>query len=440
MSVIKTVVLAMLIPSALSLISSVEVTAQTIIQTQQTFPPQQIFVPQQTFVPQQIPQAPILQTAPPVNTSTQLSPPSGQILPASATSPDGQTLPSAQMIPGFLKQQSPSITQPQVSAIQNSVSVPWSQQLLQNVETNHDFGSVPTSSLQEHTFKFINTTDSTLNLISARTSCGCTRPTVLTAVVGPGETAKIHTRFDTMKFRGEKAATVTVGVNRITSHAEYGELQFSVKGKIRKDVVLNPGKISFDNVPAETASQQTVEMKYAGNPLWKILRIESTNPNIEAEAQEIKREGGRITYQLIVKLKDTQPAGAFADELYVITNDKKVNKMPLNVVGRVKPDLEAAPIRLGTVRQGSKITKRFVIRGQSPFEIREVRTDNPKISFTLPTGRKALHLLTYTLDTSAAGDIDSKITVATMTSGELGPTEKTVKFSAQIVPQTITEN
>jgi hypothetical protein len=371
---------------------------------------------------------------PPVQTVPvqQSSPPNGQVFPAAATYTSDQSFSAAEVIPVYPGSAEPNgITAPQVPASEvPSLQVPWTQDLVHDVETHHDFGSVPTGSQQEHVFEFVNSSDAPLNLISVKASCGCTKPTILTSLVQPGETARVMAKFDTMKFRGEKAATVTVGINKLTSFSEYGEVQLSVKGKIRKDVVLTPGSISFHNVPAASASQQTVKMKYAGNPLWKILRVESTNDNIKAEARELKRAGGRITYELVVKLSGSQATGTFADELYVITNDARVNKMPISVAGRVKPNLEAAPIKLGVVKQGTRVKKRFVIRGERPFEIPEVRVGNKFISFAPVTGEKKLHVLTYSLDTSTVGEINDTITV--VTSDPDNP-EKTVAFSAQIV-------
>ena len=362
----------------------------------------------------------------------------GQVFPAGGTYTREEGFPAAEVIPVYPGSTPGTITVPQVpSSSVPSVQVPWTQDLVRDVQTNHDFGSVPTGSQQEHTFEFVNTSDAPLNLISVRASCGCTKPTVLTSLVQPGETAKVMARFDTMQFRGEKAATVTVGINKLSAFAEYGEVQLSVKGKIRKDVVLTPGNISFDNVPVKSASQQTVKMKYAGNPLWQILRVESTNTNIKAEARELKREGGRITYELVVKLSGSQPTGTFADELYVITNDKLVNKMPITVAGRVKPTLEAASIKLGMVKQGVKVEKRFVIRGEQPFEIQEVRVSNKFISFVPPIGKKSFHVLKYSLDTSTVGQINDTITVVT---SDPDNSEKTVEFSARIVPEFIAEN
>ena len=362
-------------------------------------------------------------------------PQQGQVFPANATFTSEQSIQPAQAIPLYPNAQQGTIANSGVLSGQiPAVQVPWTQGLLRDVKISHDFGSVPTSSQQEHVFEFVNTLDLPLNLISVKASCGCTKPTVLTSLVQPGETGKVKAVFDTMKFRGEKAATVTVGVNKMGSFNEYGEVQFSVKGKIRKDVVLSPGIISFDNVLASTPAQKKVLMKYAGNPLWQILRVESTNPNISAEAKEIKREGGRITYELLVNMSDAQSAGAIADELYVITNDKAVNKMPVSVVGHVRAELEAAPIKLGVVKQGAKVEKRFLIRGQQPFSISEILVDDDRIAFAPFEGEKKLHVLKYTLDTTQPCQISDTITVVTFDPAD--PTsvmKKAVAFTAEIV-------
>jgi len=299
------------------------------------------------------------------------------------------------------------------------------------------FGAVPALSKQEHIFEFVNTTQDTLNLINVRASCGCTKPTILTSSVAPGETAQVLAQFQTRTFRGEKKATVTVQVDRVGEYIQRGEVQFSVKGKIRKDVVMTPGEVNFSAIGATQTAQQIVKMKYAGSPLWQILKVKSTNPNLEVEAREIERQQtGRVAYELVVKVKDSMPAGSFDEELTIFTNDKNTPKMPISVSGRVKPALEAAPIQLGIVKQGTKIEKRFVVRGESPFSIKEIRVGNDKIKFSPSKGEKSLHVIPYTLDTNSAENIREKVTI--ITSDPATP-EKIVDFNVRIVPDVVAD-
>jgi hypothetical protein len=325
--------------------------------------------------------------------------------------------------------------QPGHSIESTHVRIPWSQKLLESVKTAHDFGAVAALSKQEHIFEFKNTTDETLNLFHVQASCGCTKPTILTPSVAPGETAKVLAQFQTRTFRGEKKATVTVSLDRVGQYTQRGEVQFSVKGKIRKDVVMTPGEVDFSSIGSAEAAQKIVKMKYAGSPLWQILKVKSTNPHLDVEAREISREqSGRVAYELVVKVKDSMPAGLFEEELTVFTNDKNTPQMPVSVSGRVKPALEASAIQLGIVKQGAKIAKRFVVRSETPFSIKEIIIGNDKVKFAPSVGEKSLHVIPYTLDTQSAENIREKVTI--ITSDPTTP-KKVVDFNVRIVPTVV---
>ena len=371
--------------------------------------------------------------------------------PVQQASAVGQSYPvqgQVQRIPGV--QNSPQPTQfggtysyngglqPATSIHATNVRIPWSQKLLDSVATKHDFGAVPALSKQEHIFEFVNTTNDYLNLINVKASCGCTKPTILTHSVAPGETAKVLAQFQTRKFRGEKKATVTVSIDRVGEYAQRGEVQFSVRGKIRKDVVMTPGEVNFSSISASQTAQQIVKMKYAGSPLWQILKVKSTNPHLDVEAREISREQtGRVAYELVVKVKDSMPAGSFDEELTVFTNDKNKPRMPVSVSGRVKPALEASSIQLGIIKQGTKVAKRFVVRGETPFSIKEIRIGNEKVNFAPSSGEKSLHVITYTLNTQSAENIREKVTI--ITSDPDNP-QKVVDFNVRIVPNVVADS
>ncbi len=316
-----------------------------------------------------------------------------------------------------------------------NVLIPWSQKLLASVSTKHDFGAVPALSKQEHIFEFVNTTEDHLNLLHVKASCGCTKPTILTPSVAPGETAKVLAQFQTRQFRGEKSATVTVSIDRVGQYTQRGEVQFSVRGKIRKDVVMTPGEVNFSTIGASQTAQQIVKMKYAGSPLWQILKVKSTNPHLDVEAREIDRtQTGRVAYELVVKVKDSMPAGSFHEELTVFTNDKNTPRMPVSVSGRVKPALEASSIQLGIIKQGTKVSKRFVVRGETPFSIKEIRIGNDRVNFAPSDGEKSLHVIPYTLDTQSAENIREKVTIIT---SDPDTPQKVVDFNVRIVPNVV---
>ena len=265
---------------------------------------------------------------------------------------------------------------------QTLVTSHWAQRF-EFGERKHDFGAVPTASNQEHVFEFKNTLDEDIHVTGVRASCGCMKPKILTQFVKPGEIARVLAKFDTMKFRGEKAATVTVSIRKDRPYTEYGEVQFSVKGKIRQDVVLNPGKISFDDARLNEESQRTVAVNYAGDSQWAIVDVKSTNPNIEVETRESRRDvaRGRVDYELVVKLLKNQPIGMLSEQLTLITNDSRNNNITVNVQGQVKPMVQAVPIKLGIINKNTTVVQKLVLRGEKAFRVTEILVDNQKIKF-----------------------------------------------------------
>lgn len=318
----------------------------------------------------------------------------------------------------------------------SSMVRPWYANLTQ--DRDHDFGTVPFASTQEHTFEFTNNTGADLFLTYVKASCGCTKPTILTPQVKPNETAKIKAEFDTKNFYGARGATLTVSMNKAGTN-EYGELQLSVKGLIRRDVVLNPGEIDFQNVSISDAVQKTVRVLYAGRPDWAIQEVTSTNPNISAEVREIERNQatGRTSYEMIVSLNQNQPTGPFMETLTIVTNDAKTTNMPVRVGGNVKPLIDVAPINLGVVNKGQTITKKLIVRSPQAISIERIETGNDKIKFAETEGKKTLHILTYTLDTSEPVEIARSIKIVTK---DDVTRETEVPFSVQIVPSTITSD
>ena len=313
------------------------------------------------------------------------------------------------------------------------VAMHWTQKVASSNRV-HDFGVVPSFSNQEFVFEFANAFEYPIYLTGVRASCGCTRPEIRTPQVAPGETGQVLAKFDTKNFQGEKKATISVSVRRDQPYSEYGEIQFEVKGTIRRDVVLSPGAVSFDEVMHGDSDKRAVSILYAGNPQWQIRDIKSTNPNITVSTREIQRnpQTQRVDYELTLELAGQQDIGQFSDQLLITTNDVKNKNLAVNIFGNVKAAVQVSPIRL-IVEQGDKVEKRLIVRGDRPFGIKSVSTGDQRIQFSPVSGSKTLHILIFSLNTETVGQIASNITIET-DDPQQAPT--TVSFDAQIVPAT----
>ena len=312
-------------------------------------------------------------------------------------------------------------------------TLPWYQTLTDKRE--HDFGTVARASKQVHVFEFENNTGADLLLNNVRTSCGCTKPKILTQQVKPGQIGQVQAQFDTLKFYGKRGATLSVSMQKVGQYSEYAEVQFAVKGKIRRDVVVSPGMFDFQNVNVSETAKRTAKLWYAGKPNWKILDVKSTNSNFSINFEEVERDAvaGTVVYDLTVNLEDGQPAGQFLDNLTIITNDPATSGLPVEVCGTVNTVISVAPIALGVVNQGQVIEKKLIIRSPTPISIDNIETSCNKIKFEPSEGKKTLHILKYSFDTTEPTDVEETVTIAT--TGEKSRATR-VSFSAQVVPST----
>ena len=333
-------------------------------------------------------------------------------------------------------QPNPTFQYPQVVVPQTNVISHWTQQL-NGENRGHDFGTVPSYSDHSHIFEFKNNFDYPVHLTGLRTSCSCTISEILTKTIGPGEIGKIKATFDTKNHYGKKQATVTISVKRDQPYTEYGEVQFQVKGVIRRDVVLSPGTVCFDKALVGKSSKKTVLVRYAGNPNWKIMSAKSTNPNISIETREVARDlqTQRIDYELTLTLDGEQEIGPFVDQVLISTNDlnQKNRNLAVNIHGKVHSVVKVAPVRLGVIERGQKIKKNLVIKGERPFGIESVICDDDRVSFEAAPGSKTLHVLKYKLDTTTVGKLSTRIKIMT---DDPVQREAMVPIDAQIVPAT----
>jgi hypothetical protein len=311
----------------------------------------------------------------------------------------------------------------------------WSQALTD--QRAHDFGAVPKASKQEHVFSFVNNLDSELKLLSVWTSCGCTKPTIVTNAVQPGETAKILAKFDTLNFEGQRGATVTVRVQRSQPNSESAEIQFTVKGMIRRDVVLSPSEVDFGNIAVGSGAKTKIKVMYAGNPGWNISEVRSSNSTVSGNLAEIRRDSNsrRVDYELEVVVDPNHPAGILNDELTLVTNDASNQFVRIPLAGLIKQSIEVSPIQLGDVTYGTKVSKSLILNGTKPFTIKEIRKSSDRLSFQIPEGSKPLHMIKYEFDASKEGPITDTIVVVT---DDPMQGEVTIPFSANVKPQTVT--
>ena len=196
-------------------------------------------------------------------------------------------------------------------------------------------------------------------------------------------------------------------------------MNLTVSGFIRQDVVFQPGSVSLGEVYAGSQAEQAVTVKYAGRDDWQVIDVLKPDEFFDIQVQEAARGNGRVEYSMSVRLTGDAPAGYINDELFLVTNDQTLEKIPLSVTGRVIPSVTVSPasLALGVLQPGERVTKQIIVRAQKPFQVTDVHCDGNCLSFKSPRGAKKLHFIPVTF---TAGDEPNNLAMTINIKTDLG--------------------
>mgnify|MGYP006306755811 CR=1 FL=1 len=142
--------------------------------------------------------------------------------------------PQQQVVGQNNKQTANNLVQPQ-----NAAQKPVTQQTAQPAgptttmefeKIEHDFGTIKSGDVVNHTFKFTNTGDEPLIIKNAKGSCGCTVPKWPKEPIAPGEGGEIKVEFKSKGKSGMQSKKVTIDAN-----VPGGKSFLTIKANVKKD-------------------------------------------------------------------------------------------------------------------------------------------------------------------------------------------------------------
>lgn len=291
----------------------------------------------------------------------------------------------------------------------------WATDMFEKVD--HDFQTVARGSDTVYKFKVTNIYKEDIHLSSVRSSCGCTSPSIqvegsASNTLKTYEEGYIVAKFNTRTFTGLHSATLTVTIDKPYP----AQVQLRVHGNIRGDVVFEPGSVNFGSVDQGTTLEKTVSVSYAGFSGWKITDVRSASSDLEVELAERPRSGRRAAYNLLVRLKPSAAPGFLQEQLVLVTSDSRNPRIPLDVEGKVLPEISVAPANLvfGETPVGKTVSKRIIIRGKKPFKVTKISSDAAGFAFKTSDKANDRHIVEVTFTPGAgAGSIKAPILVET---------------------------
>jgi hypothetical protein len=251
-------------------------------------------------------------------------------------------------------------------------------------EAVFDFGKVEQGALVNHLFRFTNQGGQDLRIESVKTSCGCTAAVISSEVIAPGQEGTISATFDTTRFSGEKAKTVSVYSNDPLQPMATLTLQ----GEITVEVEVDPPQLYLGRVRRGEETVRSIDILYAADKPIMISKVENSSALLTVRAQDLQKDGKK-GQKLIVTLKKEAPLGRLNDEIKVTTTSEKRPFIEIPVFGSIEGDLVVAPpqVSFGVVRRGVGKSQDVSIksRASKPIHIVNVQSSNADVTSELVT-------------------------------------------------------
>lgn len=281
-----------------------------------------------------------------------------------------------------------------------------------NDSLRHDFGVVAKGSKAVHDFQFQNIFEEDIHIAGVRSSCRCTEPHVTKHTLKTWEKGAVRAIFNTKTRSHANSATLTVIIDR----PYYAEVQLSVRGYIRGDVLFEPGGVGFGDVEHGQPAERRIKVSHTGRADWEIVDVRSANPHFEVELSERQAKFDRVTYEMLVRLTGDAPVGYIHDRLTIVTNDSYKGALELPVEGCVTSPLSVSPssLFLGALKPGEVANKQLFVRGSKPFKITSIDCNEESFKFQITETSKRAHLVPITFTAGAeSGAISEKIEIKT---------------------------
>ena len=301
-------------------------------------------------------------------------------------------------------------------------------------------------------FRFVNTGDQPLTVISARASCGCTTPLYPRESVAPGDTAVVTVAYNPEGRPGRFNKSVTVE----TDAANMPKPKLTITG-----VVIGDAESVAVQYPADMGSLKfskgVVMFGKVDRPRLKTVYTaaynrssDSIRPRVVAKPRclEVAFEpktvgpGEQITLISYFRAGDADQWGPIEDSV-VISTGKEQFALPFTAIVTedfsklTDADIAKAPaaalsestLDFGTLTPGGGAVSRTLTltnRGHSPLEVRRLYTADPALSLSIDReeikkGKTAT--ITVTADPAAITDNILNATITLITNDPLNPVQ-----------------
>jgi Protein of unknown function (DUF1573) len=279
-------------------------------------------------------------------------------------------------------------------------------------EFSKDFGSVPRGPVLKHSFAIKNNTGKVVTVSGVRVSCNlCTSAVVNKGQLQPGEETAVVVSMDSSKFIGSK----TVYVYVTFSQPEFQEVKMWVQANSRDDVTVSPDNLGFGKIKRGSSPTLTTTVTLYGAAGSQITEVEPESTFVQAKVEKIEGGSG-VAYKVSTSLRADVPVGKWFTDVWVKTNNPSMPRVRVPLTVEVESALSVSPpsVALGQVKMGETVERKVMVRGTTPFKIKQIKGADANLEVTDASDEaKLVHVLTVKVKASKAGDLNRTLKVIT---------------------------
>jgi len=271
---------------------------------------------------------------------------------------------------------------------------PWAERMFDT--TKLDFGVLTRDGVAKRRIKITSLWRDDTHISDVRTTCGCSAAKPQKRTLKSRESTYIEVTMDTHKFTHRKDSNVIVTFDK-PLHAE---VRIPITAYILPDVTMKPSMAEFGSAEYGNKSERKITVTYNGQYGWALKGVKTDNKHLDVKLSRINKNG-RIQYEVVVTLKESAPIGEIRDQVFLITDDRQAQRIPIIVHARVQPDITITPslAALGRLKPGQKKTINLVIKGKKPIEIEGIDSVDKATKFEtkLKGGKQPVHVIPFTM-------------------------------------------
>lgn len=213
----------------------------------------------------------------------------------------------------------------------------------------HDFGTVFSHEIYQHTFTARNTGEAAVTIMEVTADCACTLAKEAKGPVKPGETAKLQVALNTENYSGPISKTLRVR----TDAPSQGEITLTLKAHVlQQGLSLTPRHVVLGRVKRGESVERVIQVSMLSrNEPVKVTKVVPSAKWLEARL-EARRDGeglagrperppqggtpNQAAYVLTLRLNLKEaPAGHFLEFVTVYTDSSRWPFEDVQVKGEV---------------------------------------------------------------------------------------------------------